>query len=87
MSASKRGIGSDLARVDAHVIQPAEYDEAPEFTEDVLDRAVFAVNGVEKSKPKRGRPPSPNPEVHTRLRINPDVLAAPSCGGSHALPS
>src|SRR3954451_20050986 len=35
MSAKERGsqptLGSDLERVDAHVIAPAEYDEAPEL--------------------------------------------------------
>ena len=33
MSAKKHVLGSDLARVDAHAITPAEYDELPELTE------------------------------------------------------
>ena len=74
MSASKRDIGSDLAKIDAHMIQPAEYDEAPELTAEFFDRAVIAINSVEQPRPRRGRPPSLNPKVHTRLRIDPDVL-------------
>jgi hypothetical protein len=36
--ASPRSLGSDLAKVAAHVIQPEEYDELPELTEDMLAR-------------------------------------------------
>jgi hypothetical protein len=34
-------IRSDLQRVDAHVIQPEEYAEIPEITDDHLARAVI----------------------------------------------
>lgn len=34
-------IRSDLPRVDAHVIQPEEYAEIPEITDDDLARAVI----------------------------------------------
>ena len=34
-------IRSDLQRVDAHVIQPEEYAEIPEITNDDLARAVI----------------------------------------------
>ena len=37
--ASRRSLGSDLAKVDAHVIQPHEYDELPELDEAMLVRA------------------------------------------------
>ena len=36
--ASHRSLGSDLAKVAAHVIQPEEYDELPELTADMLAR-------------------------------------------------
>ena len=39
MTAKKRSIKSDLARVDAHRITKAEYDEAPQLTKAMLDRA------------------------------------------------
>jgi hypothetical protein len=34
-------IHSDLQRVDAHVIQPEEYEEIPEITEEDLAHAVI----------------------------------------------
>lgn len=47
MTASKhvspRSLGSDLAKVTTHVIQPEEYDELPELTDDMLARGK--VNG------------------------------------------
>ena len=54
MSESKRGIGSDLKKVDAHVIQPEEYDEAPELTDEQLAQADL-YHGDRLIR--RGRPP------------------------------
>lgn len=34
-------IHSDLQRVDAHIIQPEEYEEIPEITEEDLTEAVI----------------------------------------------
>jgi uncharacterized protein (DUF4415 family) len=59
-------IGSNLAQVDAHVIQPHEYDEIPELTDEMLARAVWK---------KGGRPVSKNPRVSISLRLPIDVLA------------
>jgi uncharacterized protein (DUF4415 family) len=64
--ASHRVIGSNLAQVDAHVIQPHEYDEIPELTDEFLARAVWK---------KGGRPVSKNPRVSISLRLPSDVLA------------
>ena len=64
--ASRRRVMSDLARVDAHVIQPHEYDEIPELTDEMMSRAVFK---------KGGRPVSTNPRVLISLRLPADVLA------------
>jgi uncharacterized protein (DUF4415 family) len=64
--ASRRTLGSDLARVDAHVIKPSEYKELPELTDDMLARAV--VN-------KGGRPRSANPRQLISLRLPPEVVA------------
>ena len=33
MNASKSGLGSSLARIDAHIITPEEYAEIPELTD------------------------------------------------------
>ncbi|MGB8364352.1 MAG: hypothetical protein ACLQUZ_04160 [Rhizomicrobium sp.] len=37
---ARRKPGSDLARVDAHVIASQEYDELPEITDEQMERAV-----------------------------------------------
>ncbi len=74
MTESKIGIGSDLAKVDAHVVAPDEYEEAPELTDAFFERAVYAINGVEAPKPKGGRPRSPRPKILTGLRLDADVL-------------
>jgi len=70
MTASKqpspRSLGSDLAKVAAHVIQPEEYDELPELTDDMLARGQ--VN-------KGGRPRSGNPKKLISIRLPEDVIA------------
>ena len=63
--ASRRSLKSDLARVDAHVIQPKEYAELPEVTEEMLARAKVS---------KGGRPMSPNPRKLISLRLPADVI-------------
>jgi uncharacterized protein (DUF4415 family) len=59
-------LGSDLAKVAAHVIQPEEYDELPELTDDMLTRG--RVN-------KGGRPRSANPKKLISIRLPEDVIA------------
>ena len=70
MSASKpasaRKLGSDLRRVDAHVIQPHEYEELPELTEEMLARAT--VN-------KGGRPKSINPRRLISIRLPEEIIS------------
>ena len=63
---SRRTLKSDLARVDAHVIQPSEYEELPELTEEMLSRAKVK---------KGGRPRSPNPRKLISLRLPANVIA------------
>lgn len=63
--ASRRSLGSDLAKVAAHVIQPDEYDELPELTDDMLNRGK--VN-------KGGRPHSENPKKLISIRLPEDVI-------------
>lgn len=64
--ASRRSSGSDLKRVDAHVIKAKEYRELPELTEEMLSRATVR---------KAGRPVSANPRKLISLRLPADVLA------------
>ena len=63
--ASRRSLGSDLAKVAAHVIQPDEYDELPELTDDMLKRGK--VN-------RGGRPRSENPKRLISIRLPEDVI-------------
>ena len=69
MTASKRlsprSLGSDLVKVAAHVIQPEEYEELPELTDDMLARG--RVN-------KGGRPRSENPRKLISIRLPEDVI-------------
>ena len=63
--ASHHSYGSDLSRVAKHVIQPGEYDELPELSEDMLSRGV--VN-------KGGRPRATNPKRLISIRLTEDVI-------------
>jgi uncharacterized protein (DUF4415 family) len=58
-------LGSDLRRVDAHVIQRQEYRELPELTDDMLARG--RVN-------KGGRPRSANPRKLISIRLPENVI-------------
>jgi uncharacterized protein (DUF4415 family) len=65
-------IHTDLARLDAHVIQPEEFEDIPELTDEWFAKATFHIGG----KPiPRGRPKSENPKEHVNLRLDRDVLA------------
>jgi uncharacterized protein (DUF4415 family) len=55
-----------LARVDAHVSEPSEYEELPELTDEMLARAVVKVGG---------RPRSTNPRQLISLRLPAEVIA------------
>jgi uncharacterized protein (DUF4415 family) len=62
---SRRRLGSDLKRVDAHVIQPHEYVEAPEITDEMLQRVVIK---------KRGRPVTGKARKLLTLRLPGEVI-------------
>ena len=62
---SRRSSGSDLRRVDAHVVQRHEYDELPELTEDMLARGKVS---------KGGRPRSANPRKLISIRLPENVI-------------
>jgi uncharacterized protein (DUF4415 family) len=71
MSAKERGsqhtLGSDLEKVDAHVIAPAEYNDVPELDDAFFENAALHEHG----KPQR-RSESSKQEV--TLSIDRDVL-------------
>ena len=62
---SQENSGSDMAKVDARVIQPHEYEEAPELTEEMLSRVVVK---------KGGRPVATNPRKLITIRLPADVI-------------
>ena len=63
--ALRRTMGSDLKRVDSHVVKTHEYKELAELTEDMLARATLK---------KGGRPKSFSPWQMISLRLPPDVI-------------
>jgi uncharacterized protein (DUF4415 family) len=71
MPTKKRVLGSDLKKIDRHVIQPHEYDEIPELTDDFFERAdVYRGNKLVR----RGRPKSDDPKQLVSLRLDAEVL-------------
>lgn len=63
--ASRRSLGSDLRKVDAHVVRRHEYDELPELTDDMLARGTVR---------KGGRPRLANPRKLISIRLPEDVI-------------
>lgn len=64
--ASRRSLGSDLKKVDAHVIKPHEYKELPEITDEMLTRAVVK---------RAGRPVAADPRLLVSVRLPASVIA------------
>jgi uncharacterized protein (DUF4415 family) len=71
MPAKKRVLGSDLKKVDRHVIQAHEYDEIPELTDDFFERADHYRGG---KLIQRERPKSDDPKQLVSLRLDAEVL-------------
>lgn len=62
---------TDFAKLDAHVIQPEEYDDIPELTDEMIARADFYRGGV---LIRRGRPRSDSPKKQVTIRLDADLL-------------
>jgi uncharacterized protein (DUF4415 family) len=71
MTESKRPIYSDLKKLDAHTVQPHEYKEAPELSDEELAKATV----------RRGRPPSSARKVPVKFRLDPDLVRALRASG------
>src|SRR6195952_4252344 len=71
MTRNRHAIRSDLRKVDAHVIRPDEYDDAPELTDTQVAGATVSV-GIRP----RGRPKSETRKEAISLRVDADVLDA-----------
>lgn len=70
MTASKRDIYTNLNELDAHVIQPEEYDDIPELTDEVVARSDLYENG---RLIRRGRPKLDTPKKAVTMRLDADV--------------
>ena len=73
MTVSKKGLGSDLAKVDSFENQPDDYAEIPEVTEADFARGVVEIGGIPV---KRGRPAPNGAKQQVTLRLDPDLLKA-----------
>jgi uncharacterized protein (DUF4415 family) len=80
MTAKSKRSGTNWARADAHRITAKEYEEMPEWTDDQIDRAEFAI-GRKVVRPAKGtltrppgRPKSAASKRSVHLRLSPDVL-------------
>lgn len=71
MSEKSKRTFTDLAKFDAHVIKPEEYEDAPELTAEEAARADVYIGGKLIS---RGRPPLANPKQAVKLRLDADVI-------------
>jgi uncharacterized protein (DUF4415 family) len=60
-----------LEAIDAHVIQPEEYEEIPELTEEWFQQADHYRGG---RFVRKGRPPSDNSKKLVSLRLSPEVI-------------
>lgn len=75
MSAKLKNIKSNLKKVDDHHIQPHEYDELPELTDEMMENAVYKVGGIEKTPPRRrGKQKSPI-KVALQIRLPQEVVS------------
>ncbi|WP_298956971.1 BrnA antitoxin family protein [uncultured Methylobacterium sp.] len=64
---------TDFAKLDAHVIQPEEYEELPELTDEQLASADRH-DGGRLIRRGRGRPKSVASKQQVTLRLDPDVI-------------
>ncbi len=74
MTENKPVIYSDLAKVDAHRLQPEEYEEIPELTDEWFAKADLHVDALITTQ-TRGRPSgSMPPRSSCPLRLDQDVI-------------
>ena len=72
MTKKRKGSKTNWAKADTHVITQEEYDEAPEWTDAMFDRADFYIAG---KLVRRGRPKGSGKKISTTIRLDKDVLA------------
>lgn len=76
MNANNQNLSSDKAKVDAHEIQPHEFDELPELTESELERGVWKIAGKEiTSAEGEATFRSALKKQKINITLDPDILA------------
>jgi len=63
-----------LKKVDTHSIKSNEYNELPELSDEMLDRAVYKVHGIEKPAPRRRGPQKAPTKIPLQLRLPREVV-------------
>lgn len=74
MRAKSGRIGSNLKKVDGHVVRRAEYEELPEVTAAMLARAEYRVAGRLKPHPRQRGPQRAPKKIPLSLRLSPEVV-------------
>lgn len=78
MTGKKINSRTDLAKLDAHVVTPKEYEEIPELNDEWFEKADL-YHGTKLVQ--RGRPPSKDRKEAVSIRLSPDVLTHFRAGG------
>lgn len=78
MNAKSTNIGSDLSKIDAHVITAEEYEEIPELTDVFFEQADAHLGG---KLIRRGRRKTEQPKLAITVRYDADIIAAFKAGG------
>jgi uncharacterized protein (DUF4415 family) len=71
MPENKRAIFTDLDRLDAHEVQPEEYEDIPEMPDDFFERVEIRLGD---KLIRRGRPPLDSRKKQVTLRLDQEVL-------------
>ena len=74
MNAKRVNIKSDLKKVDRHIITSNEYDELPELTDAMFDKAVYKVHGAEKNPPRRRGKQKMPVKIAISLRLTREIV-------------
>jgi uncharacterized protein (DUF4415 family) len=78
MPENKHATHTDLAKLDAHEIQPEEYEDIPELTDEFFDKAEIRI-GDKLIRP--ARPPLDFSKKLVSLHLDQDVIDAFRAGG------
>lgn len=73
MTVKKRVLGSDLRKIDAHVITPEEYEEIPELEDEFFEHAD-EYRGGKLVRRGRGRPRAVTRKVLLSVRYSSEVV-------------